>query len=111
MTDLSGDLCAGDYAATGTVYTGRRNLFCLQPHHEHHIGTLISGSRTQLQRFDEDCDKIVRRLAMLDAHLEMLAALEAFEALPVNKSWSPAQIAARDMVRAVIERVRRRISR
>lgn len=111
MVDLSGDLVAGDYAATGTVYTGRRNLFALQPGNEHHIGTLVSGSRTKLQRFDEDCDKIVRGLAMLGANDEMLSALRALEALPVNKSWSPAEIAARDLARAVIAKVERRIVR
>ncbi len=111
MVDLSGDLVAGHYAATGTVYTGRRNLFALQPGHEHHIGTLISGSRTHLQRFDEDCDRIVRGLAMLEASAEMLTALKALEALPVNKSRSPAEVAARDLARTVIAKVDRRIFR
>jgi hypothetical protein len=111
MVDLSGDLVAGHYAATGTVFTGRRNLFSLEPGNEHHIGTLVSGWRTQLKRFDEDCDRIVRGLAMLDAHDEMLTALKAFEASPVNKSWSPAEIAARDLARTVAAKVERRISR
>jgi hypothetical protein len=109
MVDLSGDLVAGHYAATGTVFTGRRNLFSLEAGNEHHIGTLISGSRTQLQRFDADCDRIIRGLAMLDANDEMLTALEALEALPVNKSWSPEEIAARDLARTVIAKVERRI--
>lgn len=34
MADLSGDLVAGHYAATGTVFTGRRNLFSLEPGNE-----------------------------------------------------------------------------
>ncbi|TAM99437.1 MAG: hypothetical protein EPN45_16030 [Rhizobiaceae bacterium] len=109
MVDLSGDLIAGHYAATGTVHSGRRNLFALQPGNEHHIGTLIYGSRTRLQRFDEDCDRIVRGLAMLAANAEMLMALEALEALLVNKSWSPAEIAARDLARGLIAKVERRI--
>lgn len=109
MVDLSGDLVAGHYAATGTVYTGRRNLFALQPENERHIGTLVSGSRTQLQRFDEDCDRIVRGLAMLDANDEMLTALKALEALPVNRFWSSAEVTARDLARAVIAKVERRI--
>lgn len=111
MVDLSGDLVAGHYAATGTVYTGRRNLFALEPGNEHHIGTLVSGSRTKLQRFDEDCDRIVRGLAMLDANDEMLTALNACAALPINKSCSPEEIAARDLARTVIVKVERRISR
>jgi hypothetical protein len=109
MVDLSEDLMTGHYAATGTVFTGRRNLFSLKPGNEHHIGTLVSGSRTKLQRFDEDCDKIVRGLAMLDANEEMLTALKALEALPVRNSWSHAEIAARDLARAVIAKVERRI--
>jgi hypothetical protein len=111
MVDLSGDLVAGHYAVTGTVLTGRRNLFSLEPGNEHHIGTLVSGSRVRLQRFDEDCDKIVRGLAMLDANDEMLTALKACEALPINKSCSPEEIAARDLARTVIAKVERRISR
>jgi hypothetical protein len=111
MVDLSGDLVAGHYAATGTVYSGRRNLFALEPGNEHHIGTLVSGSRTKLQRFDEDCDKIVRGLAMLDDHEQMLSALRALGALPVNKSWSPEEVAARDLARGVIAKVERRIFR
>jgi hypothetical protein len=111
MVDLSGDLVAGHYAATGTVFMGRRNLFSLEPGNEHHIGTLVSGSRTRLQRFDEDCDRIVRGIAMLDANAELLTALKALEALPANKSWSPAEIAARDLARCVIAKVERRIFR
>lgn len=110
MADLSGDLVAGHYAATGTVFTGRRNLFALEPGNEYHIGTLISGSRTKLQRFDEDCDRIVSGLAMLDANDEMLTALKVLEALPVNKSRSPEEIAARDLARGVIAKVERRIA-
>lgn len=111
MVDLSGDLVAGHYAATGTVFTGRRNLFSLELGNEHHIGTLVSGSRIRLQRFDEDCDRIVRGLAMLDANDEMLTALRAVGALPINKSWSPVELAARDLARTVIAKVERRISR
>ncbi|MGN6771486.1 MAG: hypothetical protein ACTHJQ_16800 [Rhizobiaceae bacterium] len=111
MVDLSGDLGAGHYAATGTVFTGRRNLFSLEPGNEHHIGTLVSGSRTKLRRFEEDCDRIVRGLAMLDANDEMLTALKALEALPVNKSWSHAELAVRDLARTVIATVERRIFR
>jgi hypothetical protein len=111
MADLSGDLVAGHYAATGTVFTGRRNLFSLEPGNEHHIGTLVSGSRTKLQRFDEDCDRIVRALAMLDFNAQMLSALRAFEALPTNKSWSPVELAARDLARTVIAKVERSIFR
>jgi hypothetical protein len=102
---------AGPYAATGTVFTGRRNLFALEPGNEHHIGTLVSGSRTKLLRFDEDCDRIVRGLAMLGANDEMLSAPKALEALPINRSWSPTEIAARDLARGVIAKVERRISR
>lgn len=111
MVDLSEDIQAGHYFATSTVYTGRRDLFTLEPGHEHHIATLVSGSRTELQRFDIDCDKIVRGLAMLDADAEMLAALKALEGLPVNKSWSPAEVAARDLARAVIAKVQQRTFR
>lgn len=76
MADLSGDLSHGPYTATGTVYSDRRNLFDLRPGHEHHIGTLVSGSKSKLQRLDEDCDKIVRGLSLLDVNEQMLVALK-----------------------------------
>lgn len=75
MADLAGDLHAGHYHATSTVFTGRRNLFSLAPGNEHHIGTLVSGSKTKLQRFDMDCDSIVRGLALLDVVGDILRAL------------------------------------
>lgn len=33
----------------------------------------------------------------------LAAALQALEALPVNKSWSPQEVAARDMARAALK--------
>jgi hypothetical protein len=48
---------------------------------------------------------------MLDANDEMLTALRAVGALPINKSWSPVELAARDLARTVIAKVERRISR
>lgn len=79
MADLSGDLHAGYYHATSTVYTGRRNLFSLAPGTEYHIGTLVSGSMSKLQRFDMDCHNIVRGLALVDVVDGILQALTLAE--------------------------------
>ncbi|MBE0704852.1 MAG: hypothetical protein IH582_17085 [Afipia sp.] len=79
MANLSGDLHAGHYHATSTVYTGRRNLFSLAPGNEYHIGTLISGSKSKLQRFDMDCHNIVRGLALVDVVEGILQALTLAE--------------------------------
>ena len=75
MTDLSSDLAASHYVATSTVFTGRRNLFSLQAGQERHIGTLVSGSRTKLERFDRDCCSIVHGLALTDVVDDILQAL------------------------------------
>lgn len=102
MTDLSGDLFAGFYVATSTVYTGRRNLFSMEPGKERHIGTLVNSYRTELQRFDEDCDRIVRGLAMLDAQPQMLAALERLERATVEISRTPLS-RGQDIADALVE--------
>ncbi len=61
------NIVAGPYVATATVFSTRRNLFCMAPGRERHIGTLVSGSRTQIAQFDADCGHIVRALAHYDA--------------------------------------------
>ena len=60
------DLHAGHYVATATVYGNRRNLFYFAPGKERHIGTLVAGSRSQIGRFDDDCERIVRALDLYD---------------------------------------------
>lgn len=87
--NLSGDLSAGHFTATSTVIAGRRNLFDLSEKGGHHIGTLISGSKTQHQRFDEDCEKIVRGLHALEVHDEILGALKGAAAF-VREHYAPA---------------------
>ncbi|MCT9000702.1 hypothetical protein [Chelativorans intermedius] len=61
------DLAAGHYVATATVYSNRRNLFLMKPGRERHIATLVSGSRTKIEQFDDDCELIVTALAAYDA--------------------------------------------
>lgn len=79
MVDLTGDLCSGHYFATATVHTGRRNLFSIEPIHGRHICTLVSGSRTKLERFDRDCLSIVRGLALADVLDDVIQALRLAE--------------------------------
>ena len=42
----------GPWRITDTVHHDRKNLFCLAPEHEHHIGTIVSGSLSKLERFE-----------------------------------------------------------
>lgn len=79
MVDLTGDLCAGHYFATPSVLVGRRNLFSLEPIHERHIGTIVSGSRSKLERFDRDCFNIVHGLALVDVIDDVVQALTLAE--------------------------------
>lgn len=66
QTPTLGDIHHGDFAATATVVSTRRNLFCLEPGNERHIATLVSGSASKVEQFDQDCDLIVRALAALE---------------------------------------------
>lgn len=56
------------WTISGTVASNRRNLFDLTPGQEHQVATLVSGSRTQLGRFESD-------LAIIEAAPVMLAYL------------------------------------
>lgn len=60
------DLHIGRYALTGTVDSTRKNLFLMDGSDAHHIGTLVSGSKTKIARFDEDCKRIIEALAAYD---------------------------------------------
>jgi len=52
MTDYYSSKLFAPWCITDTVYSDRKNLFCLAPMKEFHIGTLVSGSRSQLTRFE-----------------------------------------------------------
>ena len=54
-----------------TVRTDRKDLFCLWGDDPRHIGTLISGSRTYLQRFERDVS-LIRKSPDMRAILEEL---------------------------------------
>lgn len=56
------------WTISATVASNRRNLFDLTPGEEHQIATLVSGSRSQLTRFEHD-------LAIIEAAPVMLAYL------------------------------------
>lgn len=43
---------ASPWCITDTVYSDRKNIFCLAENSEFHIGTLVSGSRSRLDRFE-----------------------------------------------------------
>lgn len=110
MADLSRDLYAGHYFATSTVLIGRRNLFSLAPGNEYHIGTLVSGSRSRLQRFDMDCHNIVRGLALVDVVDGILQALtlaeqQLGELQRAQRDQGMTVIATDDALRAVTDAI------
>ena len=43
----------GAWRVTDTVISTRKNLFCLSQQNEHHIGTIVSGSQRNLDRFEQ----------------------------------------------------------
>lgn len=58
----------GIYLTTGTPIAGRADFFQMDDAGEtYHIGTLVSGSRSKLDRFEKDCHRIVDALAERDA--------------------------------------------
>jgi hypothetical protein len=68
----------GPWRVTHTVHRDRKNLFCLAPRAEHHIGTIISGSKGGIERFEGTVRVIeaapdmyfllVETLTLLDLH-------------------------------------------
>lgn len=59
----------GPWQITDTVLSDRKNLFCMSPQQAFHIATIVSGSRSQLSRFEES-------LALMRAAPEMYQVLE-----------------------------------
>ena len=43
----------GPWQITDTVVSTRKNLFCMSETKGHHIATIVSGSRSQITRFEE----------------------------------------------------------
>ena len=63
------------WEVTDTVYADRKNIFAFDPVVPYHVGTIISGSRSQLGRFDADVALIRAAPAMriaLDCAAELL---------------------------------------
>ncbi len=63
----------GKWQVTDTVSSTRKNLFCIEPNNGFHIGTIVSGSRSRLDRFEHS-------LSMMCAVPEMLYVLETIAA-------------------------------
>lgn len=69
------DYTNGTYTVSGTVTAGRADLFRIDhknggSQNNYHMATLVSGSRSQLERFERDCHRIVDALAALDNKTE-----------------------------------------
>ena len=55
------------WEVTDTVYADRKNIFTFEPAAPYHVGTIISGSRSQLGRFEADVALIRAAPAMQKA--------------------------------------------
>jgi hypothetical protein len=77
IQDRTQALVLGPWRITDTVYKDRKNLFCLAPKNEHHIGTIISGSSSNLERFERSLQIIKNAPEMLlqlqSVHQELMA--------------------------------------
>jgi hypothetical protein len=67
------------WEVTDTVHPDRKNLFCMSPGREHHVGTIVSGSRSKLDRFEDEVRLISVAPQMRDVLQETLALLDGFE--------------------------------
>jgi hypothetical protein len=63
---------------TPTVTSERVNLFCIGAGHQHHVATIISGSRRNLPRFDQSIALIEAAPHMEELLEETLAMLNDF---------------------------------
>lgn len=58
----------GPWKSTITVHSDRMNLFELHPNHEFHIGTIVSGSKSEIPRF-EHYVSLIEKTPMMRAML------------------------------------------
>lgn len=78
----------GEWQITDTVCSTRKNLFSVDPHSGYHVGTIISGSRSKIDRF-ERCLRLIRAAPEMFYALETLAAsLRAGEELEADELLS-----------------------
>lgn len=63
----------GTWQITDTISSTRKNLFCIDPAEGFHIGTIVSGSQSKLERFERSLSLIRTAPEMLHV-LEMVAA-------------------------------------
>ena len=91
----------GPWRITDTVNSGRKNLFCFAPNREHHIATIISGSRSELERFEKALNLIREAPQMLQILEDLVSQLRSrdTEALALDFDIEAAELVL-DRVRA-----------
>lgn len=63
------------WSVTPTVHSDRKNIFAFAGENgAYQVGTLVSGSKTKLDRFDADA-RLIEKAPQLYAHLQRLASL------------------------------------
>ena len=72
----------GPWRATITVHSDRRNLFELHPNHEFHIGTIVSGSKSEIPRFDYYVSLIEKTPIMREILIEVFEKITSPDRQP-----------------------------
>jgi hypothetical protein len=87
----------GKWQITDTVSSTRKNLFSIDPQSGYHVGTIISGSRSKLDRFE-------RSLTLIRAAPDMLYVLDTVAAsLRAGEELDTAELLS--LIDSVLERV------
>lgn len=87
----------GPWFISDTVFSDRKNLFCMAPAQEFHIGTFVSGSLSQLERFDAALSLIRRAPDMASALVDLVVALEQQD--PGDEALTQALLKARELLK------------
>jgi hypothetical protein len=93
-TDYTSLLREGKWQVTDTVLSDRKNLFCMSHDSGFHIATIVSGSRSQLNRFEDS-------LVLMRAAPEMYRTLQMVrEVIESNRTQPSSSL---DSIRATVE--------
>ncbi len=73
-------ILTGPWHITDTVESDRKNLFCLSPINSFHVATIVSGSRSKIDRFERSLSLIrtaPELYRMLQVVLESIRSAES----------------------------------
>jgi hypothetical protein len=101
MSERLPPIFRGPWKVTPTVHTNRRNLFSLARQTECHIATIVSGSSSEIDRFDAYLSVIEASPDMLEVLLQTLRLLDEYAFVENSRAQATA-----NKIRALLHRVR-----